>query len=334
MRQHMRHLLIVLGSIPFLCSVSCSLFTPKADNKASREVKSVTSVAGAENPVPSSLKGDVEDSLNASLKKRILVLNFTNKTQYGGKELGEHAANEVRDAISKLREYVIVPEEEVEGYEAFSTQTGRYNLKTIFEKARAHGVVAIVSGSIEDLDIRERGDEVGLFQTRYHTVTTQLKFQLFDAANEKTLLSKLQSAEVTEEHMRFLGSRGVDSYDASRGEGAISKALEKILPSFSAQAKKIAWVGRIAKIDLHRFYLNAGESSGLSRGQLLRVFGPSQAVLDEDGKSLLGMAQGRFKGILKVVDYFGNDGAVAIVHSGAGFKEKDRVEIYSPPPSN
>jgi hypothetical protein len=43
------------------------------------------------------------------------------------------------------------------------------------------------------------------------------------------------------------------------------------------------------------------------------------------------MAPGRFKGFLKVVDFFGEDGAIAIVHSGAGFQEKDRVEAYFPP---
>ena len=75
----------------------------------------------------------------------------------------------------------------------------------------------------------------------------------------------------------------------------------------------------------------AGEMSGISRGQLLKVFGDGEPVTDLASQQFLGMAPGRFKGILKVVDYFGMDGAIAVIHSGAGFKEKDRVEIYSPP---
>jgi hypothetical protein len=43
------------------------------------------------------------------------------------------------------------------------------------------------------------------------------------------------------------------------------------------------------------------------------------------------VAPGPFKGILKVVDYFGGDGAVAVIHSGAGFRERDRVEMLAAP---
>ena len=267
------------------------------------------------------------------LTKRILVLTFTNKTPYGGRELAEYAASSIRSEITKVSdEYVIVNEEDIEGAEDFISLNGTYNYRRIFERARAHGVSAIVTGAIEDLSIQDRGDEVGIFQTRYHTANAQVRLNLFDAGTEKTLMSKVANAEVTEEHTRFFKTeRSPDSVDSDRSQGAVSKALEKLYSGFLQHAKKIAWVGRIAKIDLHRYYINAGEASGISRGQLLKVFGEGEAVTDQSSKRFLGMAPGRFKGILKVVDYFGLDGAIAVIHSGAGFRETDRVEIYSPP---
>lgn len=274
-----------------------------------------------------------ESAVKEALKKRILVLPFLNKTPFGGKELSAHASGEVKSEIGKVTDqYIIVPEEEIDGVEDFVTSANQYNYKRIFERARAHGIAAIVTGVIEDLGIQEKGDEVGLFQTRYHTVNAQVRLNLFDAGSERTLMSKTNSSEVTEEHTRFFSSnRNPDSYDSSRGSGAVSRALEKMYSHFMAQAKKIAWVGRIAKIDLHRYYINAGEMSGISRDQLLKVFGDGEPIVDQQTNQFLGMAPGRFKGILKVVDYFGADGAIAVIHSGAGFREKDRVEIYSPP---
>lgn len=274
-----------------------------------------------------------ESTVREALKKRILVLPFLNKTPYGGKELSAHASGEVKSEIGKASDqYVIVPEEEIDGYDEFVTPANQYNYKKIFERARAHGVSALVTGVIEDLNIQERGDEVGLFQTKYHTIDSQVRLNLFDAATERTLMSRVNEAEVTEEHTRFFSSnRSPDSYDSNRGSGAVSKALEKMFPYFMIQAKKISWVGRIAKIDLHRYYINAGEMSGISRNQLLKVFGDGEPIVDQQSNQFLGMAPGRFKGILKVVDYFGADGAIAVIHSGAGFREKDRVEIYSPP---
>lgn len=283
-----------------------------------------------EDPAPAKVS---ESTQREALKKRILILTFLNKTPLGGRELASYAASQVKAEINKASdEYVIVPEEDVDGYEDFVNMNGSYNYKRIFERARAHGVAAIVTGIIEEMNIQERGDEVGLFQTRYHTANAQVRLNLFDAGTERTLLSKSNSAEVTEEHTRFFKSeRSPDSFDSNRGEGAVSKALDKTYAQFMQQAKKIAWVGRIAKIDLHRYYINAGEMSGISRGQLLKVFGEGEAILDKASNQFLGMAPGRFKGILKVVDYFGTDGTIAVVHSGAGFRETDRVEIYSPP---
>ena len=323
-------LTFILGVLFFL--PQCASLNPFASSpipKPDAEPKTTAEVEG-ENVQPR-YTWEINDSLKNSLKKRIVILNFHNRTQYGGRELGEFAAIAVKDSISKMPEFVIITEEELTPDQTITFQDGKYNMKEVFEKARARGVSAIVTGSIDDLRIQERGDEVGLFQTRYHSVTANVKFQLFDATNEKMLIAKNTSAEVIEEHTRFLGNRSIESYDANRGEGAVSKAIQKTLPLFSTFAKRISWVGRIAKIDLSRFYINAGEPTGINRGQLLKVFGPSHPIIDDDSQQFIGMAPGRFKGILKVVDYFGADGAVAIVHAGYGFEEKDRVEIYSPP---
>lgn len=289
-------------------------------------------MAKAPEPVKKEEEKVDESEAAKALRKRILVLSFANKTSHGGRELAQYAASEVKNEISRSPEYIIVNEEDVDGYEGFQAENGNYNYKFIFEKARAHGISAIVTGTLEDLQIQERGDEVGLFRTRYHTVNAVLHLNLFDAGTERTLLSKKSNAEVTEEHTRFFSSeRSPDSYDSNRGRGAVSKALEKLYPTFNLHAKRIAWVGRIAKVDVHRYYINAGEMSGISKGNLLKVYGEGHEVVDEESGNVIGVAPGRFKGILKVVDYFGTDGTIAIVHSGTGFLEKDRVEIYSPP---
>lgn len=274
---------------------------------------------------------EINESLKNSLRKKIVVLNFHNKTQYGGKELGEYAAAAVQDNISRLPDFVIIPQDELNSDQSIVFEDGKYNMKEVFDRARARGASAIVTGTVEDVRIEEKGDEIGLFRTRYNTVTAKVKFQLHDATNEKLLISKDSTAEVTEEHTRFLASRTIESFDASRAQGAVSKAVDKVGPLFSQYAKRISWFGKIVKIEINRFYINAGEPTGINQGQLLKVFGPSQPIVDDESQQFLGMAPGRFKGILKVVDYFGNDGSVAVIHAGSGFKEQDRVEIYSPP---
>lgn len=309
----------------------CAALNPFASSGADKEVNTEKVAQTNENENPPRYTWEINEAIKNSVKKRIVVLNFHNRSQYGGKELGEHAAKAVQDSISKIPDFVIISEEELNPDESNLFQDGKYNMKVIFDKARARGISALVTGTIDDVRIQERGDEVGLFRTRYHSITAKIKFQLHDATNEKVLLSKSNTAEVLEEHTRFLASPTVESYDATRAEGAVSKAIDKVIPLFSQYAKRISWSGKIIKIEMNRFFINAGEPTGIVPGQLLKVFGSSEPIIDDESQQFLGMAPGRFKGILKVVDYFGTDGSVAILHAGAGFQEKDRVEIYSPP---
>jgi hypothetical protein len=325
--QQIKLICLILATNLLTQCASLNPFSSSTPEKPAAEEK-----PQAENPNgPPRFTWEINESLKNSVKKRIAILNFHNRTQYGGKELGEYAATSVKENIAKIPDFVIVTEEELNPDETITFQDGKYNMKQVFEKARARGVSAIITGTIDDVKIQEKGDEVGLFRTRYNSVTAKVKFQLYDATNEKLLVSKDSTAEAVEEHTRFLANRTIESYDANRAEGAVSKALDKTMPLFSKFAKRISWVGRIVKIEMNRYFINAGEPTGITQGQLLKVFGPSEAIIDDEAQQFIGMAPGRFKGILKVVDYFGNDGAVAIVHAGAGFQEKDRVEIYSPP---
>ncbi len=300
-----------LFAVLCLVCVSCSLFRPNADDTAATAVQAQA------------------DAASAVVKKKILVLKFLNHSAYGGEELAAKATADTRNAVLAVTDTVLVPEGEGppdEGPDALD-----YNRKSVEEWARAHGVAGIVLGAIEDLQIQESGEDVGLFRARYHTVNATVRVQLIEVGSDRELMSEQSSAEVMEEHTEFLGGRSPESYDAERGKGAVSKALTRSLASLPAQVRKIAWVGRIAKVDLHRYYINAGEESGLTLGQLLKVYGEGVPVIDPKSGTFLGTARGRFKGLLKVIDHFGGDGAVATLHSGGGFREQDRVEIFSPP---
>ena len=63
-------------------------------------------------------------------------------------------------------------------------------------------------------------------------------------------------------------------------------------------------------------------------GDLLKVIDTGSEIYDPEIGYHLGRVAGKTKGTLEIISYFGNDGAISVVHSGAGFKESDRVEVY------
>lgn len=268
---------------------------------------------------------------NAPPKRRILVLTFLNRTPYQEEQLTPAVHEAIKRSVGSSSQVVLVPDAELGDKLPRIAESTEYDLPAVFRLARNHGIAGVLGGAIEDVTVSEGGDEVGLFRSKQYAVRATVQMRLYDTRSEIEIFDKTESAEVTEELTTLFGSRGPSAADPERVKGAVAKASEKLASELPPYLKRVEWVGRIAKIDLHRFYINAGELSGIRMGQLLKVYGEGTAVRDDSSNTFLGIAPGPFKGILKVVDYFGNDGAVAVVHSGAGFRERDRVEVLSSP---
>ena len=262
-------------------------------------------------------------------RKRIMVVKFANHSKQNDDEAVTFATNYVKEDLAKRPEFTVVPIEEMENTEDFFNEFGELNEREIMRVAKLRNVSAVLLGQILEIKMKENGDEVGFFRTRYTTMSVSVKIQLVDTATERDLVSRESSAEIKEEHTDFYQNKERLKYDSDRAKIVITRALEKVLGALPEYARKIAWLGRIAKIDLHRYYISAGEMSGIGRGQLLRVYEEGHPIEDPDTHSLIGISPGRLKGMLKVVDFFGDDGAVAIIHSGGGFKERDRLELFS-----
>jgi hypothetical protein len=111
-------------------------------------------------------------------------------------------------------------------------------------------------------------------------------------------------------------------------ETLVKDAFLDFTPQIVGAIDKVSWEGRIAAINGDRLYLNVGKISGLQIGDLLKVMEDGDDVYDPESGGHIGRVPGRMKGTLEVISYFGNDGAISIIHSGSGFKENDRIEQY------
>jgi len=264
------------------------------------------------------------------IKKKILVLHFLNRSPYTNPELSDQVYSDVKSAARAISDVILMTEEEVAQGANLTFDGLSYDLKTIYERCRALGISGVVMGAIEDIQVEKQGEESGLFRTSTYQVSAQVRFQLMDVMSEREIAGELGQGSIQESSTSLFGRRQTDSAELARGTEAITKALERPLASFAAGVKRLGWVGRIAKIEMHRYYINAGEETGLSKGQLLKVLGDPFPISDTKTGTHIGMAPGRFKGILRVIDFMGKDGAVATLHSGADIRELDRVEVFTP----
>ncbi len=309
-------LLLPLLALLFV-STGCSIFGSKRSEKAKVEVKDVPVVARGEEDAP---------------RHRILVLPFLDERVDKSKAMGDVARQTVVRELVKTQQFVIVSLDDFpQDPKKYITEENDYDMAQISKIASGMGVAAVLEGKVLSIKAKRIGDSVGLIRQLKAQISTQVRVRIYAGKNGKEILNEVRSAD-TEATTTRMGEKG--DLTSSLGEDpelvktAIRKAFLSAVPNILRSVEKLAWEGRVAMVSGERVYVNAGRLSGLQVGDILKVTEEGEDVYDPDTGRFIGMAPGRLKGTVEVVTYFGKDGAIAVIHSGSGFQENDRVELY------
>jgi hypothetical protein len=192
-------------------------------------------------------------------------------------------------------------------------------------------VAAVIEGKVMTIKAKRMGDSVGLIRETKAQVSTQVRVRVYAGKNGKEILNEMRSAD-TEASTTHVAERGDITRslteDPELVRAAIRKAFSGSVSGIIRAVEKLSWEGRVAMINGERVFINAGRLSGLQVGDILKVTDEGDDVYDPDTGRFIGTAPGRLKGTIEVVSYFGKDGSIAVIHSGSGFQENDRVELY------
>jgi hypothetical protein len=159
----------------------------------------------------------------------------------------------------------------------------------------------------------------------------KVQIRVLGTKQGRELLNEIREASIEDTTTRVGSYAFSDKFleeDPELIEQVVSKAFRSIVPTILAVNRKLSWEGRIAQVSGDRIYINAGRMSGIQVGDVLRVNDDGQEVFDPETGQYIGRAPGKMKGTVEVISYFGNDGAIGVIHSGSGFKEADQVEFY------
>ena len=140
----------------------------------------------------------------------------------------------------------------------------------------------------------------------------------------------MDTGNISDDNLKFYQSASEDNlaYRQELLRYSVKVAVRKFIPRVIKVGSRLDWMGRVAKIIGTRIYINAGRSSGINIGDIIKVITEGQEVYDPESGAMIGVSQGEVKGTLEVVDYFGTDGAICILHSGGSVTEGDFVQLY------
>lgn len=265
------------------------------------------------------------------IKKKIALLTFYNESPMGGEDLAIIATEEFRREMIKSRDFLIDPEgETIFGNSKEIYAGGGIKLAQLARKAKMSGVNIVVFGRVKEARIRQKSDEIGFVRKLKSMAETYVEIKVYDVLTNKELFSETVDGNISDDNLRFYQEESEENlaYRQDLLRYSVKVAVRKFVPRVTKIASRLDWMGRVAKIIGTRIYINAGRTSGINLGDILKVITEGQEIYDPESGAMIGMSQGEVKGTLEVVDFFGQDGAICNLHSGGSVTEGDFVQLY------
>lgn len=247
-----------------------------------------------------------------SLKRRIGVVDFQNKTTYGANRLGSSASDILITELAKSGKFIVVERDKLDKImeEQKLGMTGAIDPSTAAKVGKVLGLNAIVTGAISQFGTQTEGSEYLITQSKNQVVKCTVDIRVVDAETGQILYADSGSGLSKKHSGGVLGLGTRAGYDETLEGEAIRAAIVKFVNNIVLQVEKKPWSCRIADVDAQSIYLNAGSDSGLPVGKVLTAYRVGRAIKDPTTGLVIGNTETKL-GEIKVLRYFGDDGAVA-----------------------
>jgi hypothetical protein len=278
-----------------------------------------------------SARSKIDPRKFAVIRKKVALLNFFNESPYGGEDLSVTATAEARRELSRTGEFIIDPE----GAKIFGSSKEIYSgggvkLVQLARKAKLSGVNFVVYGRVKDARIRQKSDEIGFVRETKSYSESHVEIRVFDVNSNKEIFNEVFHGFSNDKNFNFYFTDRKENlqYRQELLRYAVQVAVRRSIPKLIDISAKMDWVGRVARIIGSKIYINAGRLSGINIGDVLKVITEGKEIFDPETGALIGVSKGDIKGTLEIIDYFGPDGTVSILHSGGSVTEGDFVQLY------
>lgn len=323
--------------------VLSSCVTNRPQTEAPVEETSVAEAPAQEEVIPviekpSTLKRVIKDldlrhaNADKSPRKRVVVLPFLDRSPDRQPEILSHARMEFMNELNKTQEMVALDSSELKMDMTAFLKNGEYDLNAIAQATQNLGITSLLEAKVIDVRFKNQLSEgANIVSDKRAIFEIVVKARLVNVKSGQELFNTVKTVVLEEENTKLpqnISSEAFFSKNPQLVELLLKDAFLDFTGKLADSLSQVTWEGRIAALQGEKIYLNVGQVTGLQIGDILKVVEDGTEVYDPEIGYHIGKVNGKVKGTLEVVGYFGQDGAVGVIHSGAGFKENDRIEIY------
>ncbi|MFZ3229276.1 MAG: hypothetical protein WA160_03650 [Pseudobdellovibrio sp.] len=299
------------------------------------EVEKPTEVVPVEKEIAKVLKRQVKDvnlkamSDDESLKKRIVILPFIDSSDQHPEAARLKARDVFMDELNKTHSIIALDSNQLKKDVLKYLKAGEYDLIKLAKDIQKDGVSSILEGKI--IDIRLKQADSGDKKNGQAIFEAVVRIRILNIRTSKEIFNIVKTVTIQDDNSNISERFSSDQFYA-KNPNLLAILIKDAFLDFSNQViesmTQVAWEGRIAAFKGEKIFLNVGRMSGVQVGDILKVVEDGNEVYDPEIGYHIGKVNGQAKGTLEIIGFFGQDGSISVIHSGAGFKENDRVELY------
>lgn len=262
---------------------------------------------------------------SSAVKYRAVLLPIQDKTGLVPSEVTQELSQKFRRQLELESDLVLIDAAQAK----LPLEAKKLNADW-FKIAQKMGVMLVVEPSILSMEVKGKTDPVGVIRRSQTELNLKVQLKLHQTRSQSLLMDRIKTNLVEDSRIR-VGPGSSEQLIVQNPEVVaqrLSESFSDYLPDLQGVIRQLTWEGRIALIQGDRVYLNVGQLTGIKPGDLLKVSDLGDEVYDPQSGRFIGRSPGRVKGVIEVISFFGEDGSIAVMNSGSGFRENDRVELH------
>jgi curli biogenesis system outer membrane secretion channel CsgG len=262
-------------------------------------------------------------------KLRVAVVKFQDKSAYGRGRLGGAIQDILTTELARSGKFIMVTRQDLDLVldEQDLAKSGVIRAGTGPKSGEVLGVNAIVTGVVSQFGVKQKSATYLVGASKTQTAEATVDVRVIDATTGRIIYAESGTGVHETSSTEVLGIGGRTGYDETLEGKAFRAAVSKFIDNLIRQMASIEWTGKVASVDGGEVTVNAGQKTGLRRGDRLGVFGAGHEVIDPDTKVSLGRRPGPEKGEIEIVDFFGEDASIGKIVRGGGFAVNDIVRF-------
>lgn len=222
--------------------------------------------------VDGTLNEGVDAPAYNGLKRTVAIARFSNETEYAkgafyDKEndpVGKQALDILSAKLAATGKFVLLERSDADKIQAELEKAG----------SSAKGAVAdyLIIGSVTEFGRKTTGEVGFVSRSKTQTVEAGVNLRLVDVSSGQVIYSEEGKGQAETSSSTTMGMGGVQGYDATLSDKAISAAIEKLVENIEKTCMDRPWKSYFLSYDDESVIIAGGAKQNITAGKVLSVY--------------------------------------------------------------